>query len=258
MKFVLTYTDSHLRSVATQRPPYKVSKTDYLSREIENELVKLIKLELELIQEIYAKVESLKYIFGFEIRNSFEFIDKFKLNYLDENNLAEFLTNNYKYISISDAKMLLKRFDIDNDSKIRFNDYLFIMQLGKNNRLNNYTKLNRLNYSLPDFDNKINSKRDLSIINDKLNYDYTSDINDSSIKQRVDKKRIFPNPDNNYNDYGNLSYKQGDDPNIDTLRFNTSGLNINSGKTSSRLEKLNFSEDKNILRTSLISYNEGK
>lgn len=246
-----------MRSIATQRYPYKVRKTDFLSREIENELVDLFRLEFVLIQEIYAKLESLKYIFGFDIRKSFEYMDKLNLNYLDENNIAEFISNNYKYISINDAKMLLKRFDVDNDGKVGFSDYLFFMQLGKYNKINN-AKLNRLNYSLPNFHDRLELDRNsyLSSNYKRFNYDYIGDNKNKIIDGRYKNKNIS-NAENNFNGFGNLSYKQGEDPDIDTLRFNTSGLKLNSERRNSQPDNFNISEDKNILKTSLISYNPG-
>lgn len=256
MKLILTYSDTELRSIATQRSPYKIRKNDYLSREIENELIKLLKLEFELIQEIYAKLESLKYIYGFEIKKSFEYMDKLNMNHLDENNFSEFISNNYKYITMSDAKMLIKRFDIDNDGKVGFSDYLFLMQLGKNNyKLNNY-KLSRLNYSLPNFDSRLDLERNSSssLSNKRLNND--SDFKNKILDINYYKKDIS-NLDNNYNGYGNLSYRQGEDPDIDTFRFNNNGFNIHPGKRNSQLDNFNLSEDKNILKTSLISYIPG-
>lgn len=219
-------------------------------------MVKLFKLEFELIQEIYAKLESLKYVFGFEIRTSFECMDKFRLNYLDENNLAEFISDNYKYVSVYDTRMLLKRFDFDNDGKIGFSDYLFFMKLGKNNKLNNTAKLSRFNYSLPNFETKVLLDRSDDFYRyNRLNYDYSNEDNNKIVEGGYQRRNI--SYADNSNCYGNLSYRQGEDPDIDTLRFNTSGINKNSGRKNSRLDNLNLTDDKNIFKTSLISYNPG-
>jgi len=259
---VLTYSDGNLRSMVTQRAPYKVRKTDFLSREIENELVKLFKLEFELIQEIYAKTESLKYLYGFEIRKSFEYMDKFRINLLDENCICDFMTNNFKYVSLNDARFLLRRFDIDNDGKIGFGDYLFMMQMGKNNKINNSTKLNRLNYSLPnnfDINNENNTRINNSSILNRSLFNYNNDEN-SKVKDRFSntnynqKFNININNDFTKDNYVHLSYRKGEDPDIDTLRFNTSGLNFDP-RRNSKLDKMNISEDKNILKTSIISSN---
>ena len=48
MKFILSYTDMEMRSIVTQREPYKIRKNEFLIRKIENELMKLFKLELDL------------------------------------------------------------------------------------------------------------------------------------------------------------------------------------------------------------------
>jgi len=245
-----------LRSIATQRSPYKVRKTDFLSREIENDLVKLFRLEFELIQEIYAKLETLKYIFGFEIRKSFEFMDKFNLNYLDERNLAEFISDSFKFISINDARMLLKRFDIDNDGKVGFKDYLFLMQLGKHNKLYNF-QLNRLNFTLPNLSDRLNLDKNshFSSNNKGFNYDYNVD-NNKILDNNYIKKNIS-NANNNFIGYGDLSYRQGEDPDIDTLRFNISGNNIIQGRKNCHMDNFNLSGDQNIFKTSLISDNPG-
>jgi len=264
VKLVLTYTDSELRSIVTQRPPYKVRRTDYLSREIENELLTLLKLEFNLIQEFYAKTESLKYLFGFDIRRSFEFIDKYGFNYLDENNLCEFIKNNFNYVSINDSHMLVKRLDLDNDGKVGFSDYLFYMQLGKNNKINNSTKLNRLNYSLPNFDLRNSLDKNNSILNKSLfnyedenqKYNNFNEKAESSSNNLLQKNNNFKS-ENIKDDYGNLSYRKGEDPDIDTLRFNTSGFNFNPARKGSNLE-MNNSEDRNLMKNSLTSFNHGK
>lgn len=136
-----------------------MKRNDYLIREIETEISRLFKLEFELITEVYAKNESLKHLFGFDLRSSFKYIDKNGLNAIDENKLCEFIQNNLKFVPINDAKLLLKRMDFDKDNKINFSDFQFFMNLGKDIRLNNYIKLSRLNYSLPSFDktNKMNN-----------------------------------------------------------------------------------------------------
>jgi len=155
----------------------------------------------------------------------------------------------------------MKRLDIDSDGKIGFADYLYFMELGKNNKINNSTKLNRLNYTLPnnfDSNNENNTRNNNSVFfnrsyfdnneeNSKIrnkglyyNYDYKSDLN---------SKANFLNNDK----YSHLSYKIGEDPDIDSLRFNTSGLNKDSLRKNSQLDKINSLEEKNVLKNSHFS-----
>ena len=61
-------------------------------------------LEFNLISEIYVKAESLKYLFGFEIRKAFYELDKYKQGYLNENNFCDFVKLHFKLISFERIK----------------------------------------------------------------------------------------------------------------------------------------------------------
>lgn len=235
VEILLTRTDTELRSIITQRNPYKVRKTDSLSRELEYELVKLLQLEFNLISEIYVKSESLKYLFGFEIRKAFNEIDRFRQGFINENDLFEFIKSHFKLISNNDARILLNRIDFDGDGRINFLDFSTFMEMGKYNNINNNVKMNRLNYS-----SYSNFKNDE---NNNFNRSYNS-------FREFEKSPENKNAKENKFDYKNLSYKEGKDYDIDELRYHNTNLkNLNLSKDINfGVNQGNGTNDLNIMK----------
>jgi Ca2+-binding EF-hand superfamily protein len=218
--------------------------------------MKLFQLEFNLISEIYVKTESLKYLFGFEIRKAFNDIDKYKQGFINENNIRDYIKLHFKYITINDSKILLNKIDFDGDGKINLLDFSTFMEMGKYNNINNTNKINILNYTMSsnknnrnnyndnDFDSKINNNNSNSNSNININdydYDFISNKSFYSFSNR-DKNNSSSNLFKNAYGYlnGNINF------NINKNKYIKDDEDNNNNNNKFYYSNLSYKQDKDI------------
>jgi len=124
MQMLLPCDHPSLRAAATQRPNVYINKFDYLTLDIEKDLTTLILKEIEL----HKKSEKLKQ----EIESQPEFsgealyktIDDWGYGFIDTRNLKSFFRKNKGNPSDEELVAIIRRLDLDADSKLNKEEFL--------------------------------------------------------------------------------------------------------------------------------------
>jgi hypothetical protein len=107
-----------LRAVATQRPTYPISKTEFLPFDVERLLARLIAKELKLSRDNEKNKQDLASRYDCCYSDLFKFIDDWNYNYIDQANLKRFL---FKAGHAANSNLLIsiiRRYDLDADAKL--------------------------------------------------------------------------------------------------------------------------------------------
>lgn len=115
MQIMLPCDDMYLRSVATQRPNYKVGRYDRLPPTVERELTNLLEREIGYHTRVERLKHELHLRYDWTNRAAFETVDSLRDHALNINNIKSFLRLNGFYATEAELTAIIRRLDVDAD-----------------------------------------------------------------------------------------------------------------------------------------------
>lgn len=123
MSIILPCDDPYLRAAATQRPSYRILATQYLPLNVERLMSQVLEREVHYHIQIEQQKKDLEGCFDFNVRRAFKAIDELRYNYINEQNLKLFLRKMGHHVLKKEITAILRRFDLDGDSKLSFQEF---------------------------------------------------------------------------------------------------------------------------------------
>ena len=124
LSLVLPCDSAKLRSKIVQRANYFVGPDDYLSKSVEYELCMLICKEISLHNRTERLKQELTLNLDFTPEDAYKSIDDINYGYIDFNNLKRFLKKNKFIPTNKDLAAIIRRMDMDADSKLKLNEFV--------------------------------------------------------------------------------------------------------------------------------------
>ncbi len=128
IQMVLPCEDQYLRKVTQDRAPFRVGRWDYLPRDIEMELVRLIECELHLMKRLEVQKQELEYRHDYSVVGAFRTIDRYNEGSLNTFNIDNWLKQNNHFASEREIIALIRRMDTDGDCKVSFEEFSDMIQ----------------------------------------------------------------------------------------------------------------------------------
>ena len=120
---LLPCEDNLLRKITQDRPSYRVSRYDYLPRDIENALTNVIEKELDLQRKLDILKRDLEVRYDYSSYAAFKSIDRYNEASINTQNLGIFLKNNGYYASERELLAIIRRIDTDGDAKLSYSEF---------------------------------------------------------------------------------------------------------------------------------------
>ena len=124
MQMVLPCDNPQLRAAATQRPNVYISKFDYLTLDVERDLTKLIMHEIELHRKSEKLRQHLESALDYSEEAVYGAVDDWGYGFVDARNLKSFFRNNKYKATDEDCIAIIRRLDLDADSKLTKEEFL--------------------------------------------------------------------------------------------------------------------------------------
>ena len=118
-KLALT-SDHGLKMRSYGRPEPYIGFRDKLNYDIEYELSKLFKMEIERLKDLHYERNLIKSRYDFSRLDFFKAIDTYKVNSILRDDLRSFLNKNGQYANVLDVEHLMKRMDLDGDGRVSY------------------------------------------------------------------------------------------------------------------------------------------
>ncbi len=113
-----------LRAQATQRPNVYINQFDYLTLDIERDLTKLIQTEVGIHKKAEKLKQQLESMPDFSADAVYNSIDDWGYGFVDTRNLKSFFRNNKYTASEDECIAIIRRMDLDADSKLTREEFL--------------------------------------------------------------------------------------------------------------------------------------
>jgi len=113
------------------RPEPYIGARDKLHPDVEYELAKLLKLEVEGLKDLLEERKKVKGKQDYSRYDSFRAIDKYKVNSLLREDIRMFLDRNGMYATALDVENLMKRVDMDQDGRVTYTEFCDFMEAGE-------------------------------------------------------------------------------------------------------------------------------
>mmetsp|Transcript_23466 Transcript_23466/g.17933 ORF Transcript_23466/g.17933 Transcript_23466/m.17933 type:complete len:170 (-) Transcript_23466:219-728(-) len=124
MQVVLPCDNTFLRAKATQRPNIIINKFDYLTLDIERDVTKLLQYEIELHRKSEKLRQELESMPDFSEEAVYTAIDDWGYGFVDARNLKSFFRNNKYKASDDECIAVIRRMDLDADSKLTKEEFV--------------------------------------------------------------------------------------------------------------------------------------
>jgi len=112
---MLPCNNMYLRSLATQRPNYTITRYDRLPPIVEKELTILLEKEIRYHNRVERLKQELQRRYDFTPRAAYECVDTLRYGAIDERSIQSFLKLNGYYATESELTAIIRRLDIDAD-----------------------------------------------------------------------------------------------------------------------------------------------
>lgn len=121
---ILPCDNPQFRAVATQRPNVYISKFDYLTLDVERDLTKLIMSEIDLHRKSEKIKQHLESALDYSEEAVYAAVDDWGYGFVDARNLKSFFRNNKYKATDEDCIAIIRRLDLDADSKLTKEEFL--------------------------------------------------------------------------------------------------------------------------------------
>lgn len=122
-QIILPCEDNLLRRITQERPSFRVTRYDYLPRDIELALTELLERELDLHRRQEILKGDLEVRYDYSSYAAFRAIDKYNEGNINTFNLSTFLKNNGHYASEKELLAIIRRIDTDGDAKLSYSEF---------------------------------------------------------------------------------------------------------------------------------------
>lgn len=112
---MLPCDDMFLRSLATQRPNYPVSRYDRLPSIVEKELASLLEKEIRYHHRLERNKSELQRRYDFSTLAAFDSVDTIRRGHINNSEVQSFLKVNGYYATESEIIAIIRRLDVDAD-----------------------------------------------------------------------------------------------------------------------------------------------
>ena len=135
LEMVLPTCAPDLRSLACQRPNYRIAKDEFLDYDVEYALLRVLEREFSMHSQLEKLRQSLCTRFDFSCQTCFRAIDKRHERYLNYDNLTMFLTKNGMKTEPSDILALIRRIDKKGNGVLTYMEFMeAVMPLAPNTK----------------------------------------------------------------------------------------------------------------------------
>jgi Ca2+-binding EF-hand superfamily protein len=124
MQLVLPCDNNVLRATATQRPNTQINPGDFLTLDVERDLAALLVAEIELHRGSEKVKQQLESQPDYSSEAVYQCIDDWGYGFVDTRNLYRFFKNCRSKATEEDCVALIRRFDLDADSKLSRDEFL--------------------------------------------------------------------------------------------------------------------------------------
>ena len=124
MQLVLPCDNASLRAAATQRPNQLITSSDYLTLDVERDLTKLIMAEIELHRKAERLKQQLESSPDYSEEAVYGVVDDWGYGFVDTRNIKSFFRNNKYKATDEDCVAIIRRMDLDADSKLTKEEFL--------------------------------------------------------------------------------------------------------------------------------------
>lgn len=124
MQMVLPCDNHQLRASATQRPNMQINRGDFLTLDVERDLAALLVAEIELHRGSEKIKQQLEAQLDYSQESVYQEVDDWRYGYVDVRNLHRFFRNNRSKATEEDCVAIIRRFDLDADSKLSRDEFL--------------------------------------------------------------------------------------------------------------------------------------
>lgn len=120
---LLPCEDNLLRKITQDRPSFRVSRYDFLPRDIENALTSVIEKELDLQRRLDQLKRELEVRYDYSTYAAYKSIDRYSEGHINTYNLGQFLKNNGYYANERELLAIIRRIDTDGDAKLSYSEF---------------------------------------------------------------------------------------------------------------------------------------
>lgn len=124
MQLVLPCDNHQMRATATQRAPMHINRGDFLTLDVERDLAALLVAEIELHRGSEKLKQQLEAQLDYSQDAVYQEVDDWRYGYVDVRNLHRFFKNNRSKATEEDCVAIIRRFDLDADSKLSRDEFL--------------------------------------------------------------------------------------------------------------------------------------
>jgi Ca2+-binding EF-hand superfamily protein len=124
MQILLPCEDQYLRTSATQRPTYNVSRYDRLLTSVEREVVSLVEKEINFHVKIERSKRDLAIRYDWTARAAFETVDSLRDYVLTHRSIQSFLRINGFVATDGEVIAIIRRLDSDGDNKVTLDEFI--------------------------------------------------------------------------------------------------------------------------------------
>jgi hypothetical protein len=125
---VLPCEDNLLRNMTLDRPAARITRYDYLPRDIEHGLTTVIEKEIDLQRRLEVLKRELSVQYDYQPFSAYRSIDKYNSGRLDTVNTGAFLRNVGHYASEMELIAIIRRIDTNGDASITFSEFSEFMR----------------------------------------------------------------------------------------------------------------------------------
>jgi hypothetical protein len=125
-----------LRNRTRDRYEEYVGTRDRLSNEIESKIARIIKYEIEGLNDINRQKEQLKARYDFSRLDAFKAIDHYRMNSILRDDLKIFLNRNGIYATALDVDNLMRRMDQDKDGRLTYSEFCDYLEKSSQSQIN--------------------------------------------------------------------------------------------------------------------------
>lgn len=120
---MLPATRPGLASIARERRPYTVLRSECLPYDLEFALARLLHKEISAYSSIEDVRHDLSFRRDFNILDGFESIDRYRDGFITEPSLRSFLSRNGHLITDDDVLAIMRRLDHDEDGRLNYQEF---------------------------------------------------------------------------------------------------------------------------------------
>ena len=125
LQIVLPCTNAKIRSATTQRPMNECRPTDFLTLDVEQDLSRLLKMEVLMHRESEALKQLFESYLDYTPQAAYAAVDNSSIGFINIKTLDNFFKRHFtKGVMLEDNSAIIRRLDLDGDNKLGPEEFL--------------------------------------------------------------------------------------------------------------------------------------